>query len=109
MYVHGIVHSWCAPLNVFFASAKPCCVLIALWQGKPVGQTHRVLSANAAFGATSVQVDGTVSWVPGDEIVITPTDYGIDLLLSAVCLPLLPRVPHLWHLHEESFCAIHDT
>ena len=51
--------------------------LFFFWQGKPVGQTHRVLSESAALGSTWIKVDGTAFWVPGDEIVITPTDYGI--------------------------------
>ena len=44
-------------------------------KGKPVSNTYLPLEMTADRGAMSAKVVGQVGWVPGNEVVITPSDY----------------------------------
>jgi hypothetical protein len=44
-------------------------------KGKPVSNTYLPLEMTADRGAMSAEVVGQVGWVPGNEVVITPSDY----------------------------------
>ena len=46
-------------------------------KGKPVTHAYVPLNATAEKAATSVQVEQNIGWLPGNEIVITPTDYDM--------------------------------
>ena len=46
-------------------------------KGRAVSHSYVALSKTAEQGETSLEVQVNVSWIPGDEIVITPTDHDM--------------------------------
>ena len=43
--------------------------------GRKTSDSYVALSSTAEAGVSSIHVAGTIDWSPGDEIVITPTDF----------------------------------